>query len=314
MRYSLDEIETFLTVMELGTVTAAAARLNLSKSVVSKRISDFETALGAALFRRNAGRITATEAASRLAEKLRPALGDLNAAAESAAWGMDGATVLRGKLSICAPMTFGTMYLTPIIARFATLHPELELRVDYDDRARDLLHDGFDVGVRIGNMRDTALKARKICEDQIVPCANPDYLARYGTPLEAGDLRDHQVISYSHLADSRNWQFQQAGRSITGNVSGRITMNNGEAIREFVLAGLGLGVLPGFIVARELAEGRLVRILPDLAVRRVSISVVWPPVSPMPSKLRAFIDHMTDALGVNRPWSVPDFPGGTVKD
>ena len=157
MRYSLDDIETFLTVMELGTVTSAAARLNLSKSVISKRISDFEATVGAALFRRNAGRITPTEAGLRLAERLRPALGELVAASESVAWGMDGATPLRGTLAIAAPMSFGTMYLSPVLARFAAAHPGLEMRIDYDDRARDLSREGFDLGIRIGDARDGAL-------------------------------------------------------------------------------------------------------------------------------------------------------------
>ncbi|MDO5642915.1 MAG: LysR family transcriptional regulator, partial [Paracoccus sp. (in: a-proteobacteria)] len=148
MRYRLDEIETFLTVMDLGTVTAAATRLNLSKSVVSKRVSDFETVVGAALFRRNAGRITPTEAAHGLAGRLRPALAELIAAAESAAWGMDGAAPLQGSLSIAAPMSLGTMYLTPILARFAAAHPGLDLRIDYDDRTRDLAREGYDIGIR----------------------------------------------------------------------------------------------------------------------------------------------------------------------
>ena len=215
MRYDLDQIETFLTVLELGTVTAAAARLNLSKSVISKRITDFEAVIGAALFKRNAGRITPTEAAIRLAERLRPALSELVAATESAAWGMDGAASLRGSLAIAAPMTFGTMYLTPILARFAAAHPALELRVDYEDRLRDLTREGFDLGIRIGDARDGALKARKLCEARQIVVASPDYLARHGAPEKLADLRDHQVNSYSHLSDSALWQFRQGGRMIS---------------------------------------------------------------------------------------------------
>ncbi|WP_312529053.1 LysR family transcriptional regulator [Paracoccus sp. (in: a-proteobacteria)] len=304
MRYSLDEIETFLTVLELGTVTAAAERLNLSKSVVSKRISDFEAALGAALFRRNAGRITPTDAALSLAERLRPALSELTAAAESAAWSMDGGSALRGRLSISAPMSFGVMYLAPIIAEFATLHPELELRIDFDDRSRDLIHDGFDVAIRVGELRDTALMARKLCEDRVVAVASPAYLDRYGTPRDLDDLSGHPVISYSHLADTRMWSFPVGGRNVSPQVSGRISMNNGEAMRDFVVAGLGLGMLPGFIVAGEIAAGRLVPILTDLPGRALPISVVWPPVTPMPAKLRAFVDHLAFALSEAKPWKL----------
>lgn len=302
MRYSLDEIETFLTVMELGTVTAAAARLNLSKSVISKRISDFEMTVGAALFRRNAGRITPTEAALGLAERLRPALGELVAATESVAWGMDGAAPLRGTLAIAAPMSFGTLYLSPILARFAAAHPGLELRLDYDDRARDLSREGFDIGIRIGEARDGALKARKLCEARQVVVASPAYLNRHGSPRLPSDLRDHQVISYSHMPDSGLWQFIQGGRAVSPQVTGRLTLNNGEAMRDMTIAGLGLAMLPDFIVARALRDGVLVQVMPEIETRRLPVMAVWPPVSPMPGKLRMLIDHLAAELAGGAPW------------
>lgn len=296
MGYDLDDLETFLTVMELGTVTAAAARLNLSKSVVSKRISDLEATLGAALFRRNAGRITPTEAAQHLAERLRPALSELIAAAESTARDMDGMAPLRGSLSIAAPMSFGVMHLGPIIADFARANPQLAISVDYDDRSRDLAREGFDIGIRVGKVRDKALMQRKLCEDESVAVASPAYLERCGRPRTLGDLRDHQVIGYCHVPISQLWQFQDRDRFVSPLVAGRITMNNGEAIRCMAAAGLGLAMLPGFIAAPALADGSLERVLPDHPARRMPIVAVWPPVSPMPAKLRRFIDHLASAL------------------
>lgn len=302
MRYSLDEIETFLTVMELGTVTAAAARLNLSKSVISKRITDFEARVGAALFRRNAGRITPTEAAARLAERLRPALTELIAATESAGWEMDGAAPLIGSLAVAAPMSFGTLHLAPILGRFAAAHPGLSLRVDFDDRARDLVREGFDVGIRIGEARDGALMARKLCEDRQFVVASPGYLARAGTPETLADLADHQTIGYAHMADAQLWQFRQGGRVISPRVNGRLVLNNGEAMREMAIAGLGLAILPGFIVAPALADGRLRQVMAEKETRPLPIMAVWPPVSPMPAKLRALIDHLAAELAGGRPW------------
>lgn len=301
MRYDLNDLETFLTVLELGTVTAAAARLNLSKSVVSKRITDLESTLGAALFRRNAGRITPTEAALHLADRLRPALAELIAAAESTAWDMDGVAALRGSLSISAPMSFGILHLGPIIARFAQANPELEINVNYDDRTRDLAREGIDIGIRVGKSRDKALMQRKLCEDEAVAIASPAYLDAHGRPGAVLDLRDHDVISYSHAPNSQVWQFQERDRFVSPPVNSRITLNNGEAIRDMAIQGLGIAMLPSFIVARELQSGQLERVLPDLPTRTMPIVAVWPPVSPMPAKLRRFIDHVA-AEFKDPPW------------
>lgn len=300
MRYTLEEIETFLTVMELGTVTAAASRLNLSKSVVSKRIADLEVSLGAALFRRNAGRIVATDAAYPLADRLRSALSELRAAAESVAWTMDGPRVLRGRLKISLPMSFGRAYMGPVLTSFAADNPELELLIDYDDRSRDLAAEGIDVAIRIGKLRDTALKARKLCEDRMIACASPDYLARFGEPKTLDDLQAHQVIGYTNVANARAWELSGKGRAVA--LPSRITTNSGDAIRDFVIAGLGLAIVPGFIAAEAIADGRLVPVLTKLAPQRLQVSVVWPPVSPMPAKLRAFIDHIAKAFSQGFPW------------
>lgn len=302
MRYTLDEIETFLAVIELGTLTAAAARLNLAKSVVSKRVSDLERALGAALFRRQAGRITPTEAAERLAERLRPALAELSAATESAAWEMDGSIPLRGVLKISAPMTFGTHHLSVLIAGFAELHPELELRVDYDDRYHDLAQEGYDIGIRIGEVQDSALIRRKLCDDRMVVCASPEYLATHGTPEAAGELADHACIGYSNMANARFWQFTEGGRSLTPVARTRLTVNNGEAMRDLVARGLGIGMLPGFIAQPAIDRGHLVPLLIKWNTRALPIAAVWPPIRPVPAKLRAFIDFLAEELADGAPW------------
>lgn len=299
MRYTLDEIETFLAVMELGTITSAAARMNLSKSVISKRISDLEASLGAALFRRNAGRITPTEAAVMLDDRLRPALAELTYAAESAACGSAADDTLRGTLSIAAPMGFGTLYLSPIIAEFAAQHPELDLRIDYDDRARDLQREGFDIAIRIGHLRDTALMQRKLCEDEAIPCASPAYLDEHGRPAGIADLGKHQVIGYHHMSNAQLWQL---GKEVPPALQSRITLNNGEAMRDMAINGAGLAILPGFLADPAIASGKLERILPGLKTRSLPIVALWPPANPMSPKLRRFVDHLLIKLDGGRPW------------
>jgi len=299
MRYTLNEIETFLAVMQLGTITAAAARMNLSKSVVSKRISELERALCTALFHRNAGRITPTEAAVRLNDRLGPAMADLATAAEGAIEDSAPDHGLHGTLSITAPMTFGTLYLSPIIARFAARHPALDLRIDYDDRARDLLQCGYDVAVRIGHMRDKALIRRKICTDGTIACASPAYLDRHGRPSNLDEMSAHQVIGYQHMSNAQLWT---VGKGVAPVLKSRITLNNGEAMRDMAIEGLGLAILPGFIANPAIAQGKLERILPSLKTRSLPIVALWPPITPMPPKLRLFVDHLRSELGGTRPW------------
>lgn len=302
MRYSLDDIETFLTVMELGTITSTGARLNLSKSVVSKRISDFEANLGVALFRRNAGRIIPTEAAETLAERLRPALFELQAAAESISWRAEGIEVLRGDLSISAPMSFGTLHLSNMLADFAAQHPELKLRIDYDDRPRDLIREGFDLAIRIGHSPSESLISRKLCEDRSIPCAAPALLAKLPPLNTPEDLNGCPVIGYSHMSNADLWQFRHEGQLLHPSVIERASVNNGEAMATMAEAGLGLAMLPGFIAAPFLKAGRLQAILPDVQTRSLPIVAVWPPVTPMPAKLRSLIDMLRDRMAEGAPW------------
>lgn len=308
MDWRISDIQTFLAVLEAGSISGAAARADLSKSVVSKRISDFEAALGVPLFIRHAGRIAPTDSAHALAERLRPALAQLIAATESVT-GDDAP--LRGKLTVAAPMSFGVRHLGPVIAGFARAHPELAIVLDYDDQLTDLGRAGFDVGLRIEQMHDSTLIARRLCTDPQILVASPDYLARHGAVDEPGDLARHTAIGYLNARLSRIWPF---GGRIAPPPVGRITANNGEAMRDLAIGGLGLALLPLFIVHDALRDGRLVRLLPDLPQRELPISVVWPPVRPMPRKTRAFIDHLAGAFSTEAPWQRGIGPPESGKD
>lgn len=296
MGWSIAEIETFLSVLDAGSISGAAARADLSKSVVSKRISDFEAALGVPLFTRHAGRISPTDNAIGLAERLRPALRELIAATES----VTGPEVeLRGRLSIAAPMSFGIRHMGPVIAGFARAHPELEIVLDYGDQIVDLGRSGFDVGLRIGQLKDSNLMSRQLCVDPRVLVASPDYLAMRGPVSEAAELRRHETIGYMNARPSDIWSFSA---EVPPPETGRITANNGEAIRDMAIGGLGLALLPLFIVHDALADGRLVRVLPELEHPDLPITVVWPPVKPMPRKVRLFVDHLKNSFSGIPSW------------
>lgn len=294
MGWAISDIETFLAVLDAGSISGAATRADLSKSVISKRISDFESALGVPLFTRHAGRITPTDSALALAARLRPALAELIAATES----VTGAeSELRGRLSVAAPMSFGIRHLGPVIAGFARAHPGLEIVLDYDDQLTDLGRSGFDVGLRIGQLRDSTLMVRRLCSDPRALVASPDYLAQHGRIDDPRDLPRHELIGYRNARMSDLWPFGADAPPI-----GRVTANNGEAIRDMAIGGLGLALLPLFIVHDAIRDGRLVHILPELPQEPMPVSVVWPPVRPMPRKLRLFIDHVTNAFADSPPW------------
>lgn len=305
MKWTIEEIRTFLDVMETGTVSGAAARNNLSKSVVSKRITDLEAALGAALFQRHAGRITPTDTAEELAARLRPALVEMTHTLESAAWGMAG---LRGVLSITAPMTFGVRHLSSAMAEFARRHPDLEIVIDFDDRILDLVRGQFDLAIRIGQLPDSGLIARKLCEDPRVVCASPDYIARRGAPNDLADLAEHPAIGYLNVPSAQLWQFRDGkGDVVSVPMQGRVSVNNGVAGCDMAIAGLGVAMVPLFIAHEALADGRLVRLVEHMTPVPLPISLVWPPVKPMPMKLRTIIDYLAGVFEATPPWLAP-FP------
>lgn len=292
MNWRFDDIVTFLDVLETGGISLTAARLNLSKSVVSKRISDLEQALGLALFQRSPRKLIATEEALAFAARVRPLVRDLMEAADSAAMRQSG---LKGRLRIAAPMSFGTMYLSRIIADFASAHTTLEIAVDFDDRLTDIVQHGFDVGVRIGTLRDTSLIGRKLCSDPRVVCCSPSYAATHGVPHAIEELPRFDCLDYANVHAGQIWQFQNpngAGPPVSATIHSRIVANNGEAMRDMAIAGLGLVLLPMFICAEALRDGRLIAIELDAKPQVYTIHAVYPPTRHVPAKVRAFVDHL----------------------
>ena len=296
MRYKLDDIATFVQAVEAGSLSAAARRLGLSKSVVSKRVGDLEAALGAALLQRTPRRVVPTDAGTAYYQRARAILAELDHAAEAAA-GPTGA--LRGSLRIAAPMSFGQVHLGPALFPLAQRHPELELAIDLDDRFVDLVGEGYDLGIRIGRLADSTLVARKLTTSRILLCASPDYLARAGTPRTIDDLAGHAHIGYANrpaatlpMADG---PMRPLGRP-------RLLVNNGELAREAALAGLGLAVLPSFIAAEALRAGRLVPVLCQAPLAHAAVSAILPPTRHRSAKVRAVLDHLAACWRDPPPW------------
>jgi DNA-binding transcriptional LysR family regulator len=289
----LDGITTFVTVVEAGSISEAARRLRLPKSVVSDRLAELERRLGASLVHRSTRNLTLTEdgaafleRASRIAREVEEAAADMAA--------RRGALV--GPLRISAPVTFGRMHLGPAIYPFLARHPAIELTLDLDDRRVDATADGYDAVVRHGPVEDSRLMAWLLAPSRRVLVASPDYLARHGTPKSPADLHGHRGIFYTNRGVA-DWRF--SGPHGTGNVRGRaaLRVNNGDLIRDAALAGIGIALLPIFVAGAEIEAGRLQVV--DIGVQPEAefIYVAHPEGRRPSAKLRAFADCLREAFG-----------------
>jgi DNA-binding transcriptional LysR family regulator len=302
MRWRFDDLITFLSVVESGSVTSAAARLNVAKSVISKRIGDLETALGVQLFRRSTRNVKPTEAGLSFYEQVAPLIRALHETTERVS---ERAETLSGRLRLTAPVSFGTMFLGPAIAQFAKRHPELDLAVDYDDRPVDLTEGGYDLGVRMGDLKDSSFKARKLCDCARIVCCSPDYAQRHGLPESVADLARHTSVDYAYVRTSSLWQFDTevgGAKAISVMMRSRIVANNFEAMRDMAVAGLGLVLLPEFLAAGPLGTGALISALPHATPRPYMISAVYPHTNHVSTKVRALIDYLVGAFSPSLPW------------
>ncbi len=296
-------IETFVRVAETRSFSEAARRLRIAKSAVSRQVSALEAELGARLFHRTTRSLHLTEAGRAYFERASRILSDLDDA-DRAVSRLQAAP--RGRLRISAPMSFGFLHLTPALADFLRLHPEVEMDVAMNDRVVDLVNEGFDVAVRIGILEDSSLIARRLAPARRAICASPDYLATRGAPRTPDDLKSHSCLVNSNLPAGREWRLtgpEGAVRPI--GVNGPLSVNNGDAMRVAALRGLGLASLPTFIVGADLKSGALVSVLDEFIPQDLTISAVYPHTRHLSPTVRAFVDFLAERFGPNLPyWDV----------
>ncbi len=313
MTHRHDDILAFLEVVKAGSFTAAGARLAVAKSVISDRVRNLENALGVELLRRTTRRVTPTERGQDFFDRMLPLVQAMTEAVDAAS---DAEGPLTGRLRMTAPISFGMEYLTPVITEFARQHAALEIALDFDDRAVDILGQGYDLALRIGRLSDSALMARKLCDSDRVVCCSPGYARQHGRPQSIDDLVNHATIDYANAHASRLWSFapdKPTGTPRMVETRSRIVVNNGEAMRDMAIAGLGIIVLPRFIVAKALQSGELIDALPDARPVPDAIYAVYPPARHMPRKLRAMIDHLTASFAGTPPWLAPPSKPATKK-
>lgn len=295
---SIGDIPVFVAVAECNGFAAAARRLGVSKSAVSKRITSLERRLGAQLFHRSTRSISITEAGERFLEHAAQAL-EAAQEAENSVLALNGSP--KGRLKVSVPMSFGLLHVAPLIADFLAAYPEIEVDLLMDDHFVDIVSEGIDVAIRGGSMNDSSLIARKIAPIRNMLFAAPSYVEQYGHPTSIEDLVNHNCLQYSLTRDFQEWVFETKKGTRSVPVTGSYRVNNGEALRQAVVDGAGIGRLPTFVAGPYFADRCLVRVLPQYEMPTQSLFAVFPERRHLPNKVRLFLDFIVDRIGGDFP-------------
>lgn len=301
MRHRLDEIEAFLLVVDAASFSAAARRLRLSKSAVSKRVSDLEEELGTELLRRSSRKVVATDKGMQFYRRMRPILEQFELATAE----LGDHSQVRGRLSISAPVCLGALYLAPMLFAFLARHPQLELALELEDRLSGFLSEGYDLAVCIGPLPDSSLIARKLATSHRVVCCSPGYARHNGLPASPADLAGHPCIGQPHANSGQPWLFEAdrpGAKPHAIPVRTRFTVNNAVAARQAAIAGLGIALLPRYVAAEALGAGTLLDALPEARPLADEIYTVFPHTRYLPRKVRAAVDYLVAEFAGVPPW------------
>lgn len=288
-----EDFQFFIRVADLGSISKAAQDTNISVSVASQKLQRLEQNLQLRLFHRTTRKLTLTDEGRVLLEHGRHWIADFIHLQESLKL---KDRPLTGTLRITTSATFGTKVLMTVIAEFALLHPELKIHLDLNDQNIDLIQQGMDLAIRIGQLKSSSLIAKRLSTNQRLLCASPAYLQQYGVPTTLSDLKLHRCILQQHghgLTDQ--WHLINAeGQVEQVHVEGYFATNSGEGVRQAALAGLGISNHSIWHVAEDLASGRLVQILPDYPVETTAVYAVFPHRELIAPKVQRFLDYLVD--------------------
>jgi DNA-binding transcriptional LysR family regulator len=289
-----EALAIFAKVVELQSFAAAATELTLSKATVSKAVSRLEDRLGARLFNRTSRRLALTDAGRTLAIKAAQLLAD-GEALESEALAQSATP--RGLVRLAAPMTYGTGTIAPLLPEFLARYPEVSIDLNLSDATVDLIGEGFDAAVRIASLPDSSLIARRLRAVKRHIVAAPSYFARHGRPTHPSELAEHKCFGYTYLSTPGVWHFTNAsGELVSVRPNGPLHVNNGDAVMPALIAGLGIGGLPDFIVDDAIARGDLETALDDWSQTLSGVYLVTPPGGPRPARVEVLLDFLAEKL------------------
>ncbi|AHD14290.1 LysR family transcriptional regulator [Pseudomonas sp. FGI182] len=295
-----DELATLLALHEQGSFAAAGRQLERHPTVLSKRLSALEVRLGIRLVERSTRQLRFTDEGERLVAKVREANRLIAEAEQEAA---EGAATVRGRLRLALPAAMGRRWLSGMLADFVLAYPQVMVEAEYADRFVDLIGEGFDAAIRIGELADNRLVARKLCDHLRILCASPEYLARHGALGQPEDLAGHNCLSFSGLRSFPEWRLMSGGRQVSVKVAGSLRSNDNEALLEAARRGVGILAGGDWLMGEDLAAGRLVRVLPQWQLDvAAGIYLVRPTARLNTAALVAFKAWLEARFEAGAPW------------
>lgn len=285
-----ENMQTFSHVVETGSISRAADRLGVAKSAVSRRLKELEKHLGVELFHRTTRQMNLTDTGRAFYHQTTRILDDVLEAelATSQAHG-----TLKGNLKIALPASFGLKHMTPVINDFLKEHPNIEFDLDFNDREIDLIQEGFDLAIRIANLPDSSLIARRFAPINTVMCASPEYLKQMGTPQSPDELINHQCLVYSLLRDFEYWHLtDNNGKQIKAKVRPYLKASTGEFIRDTAIEGHGIILIPTFIAYEAIERGLLVPVLQKYQTHQINAYAIYPQTRHLSQRVRTFVDFI----------------------
>ena len=297
----LKQIETFVAAATRGSLTAAAAAAGVAPAMIGRRIDALEERLGVKLLLRTTRRITLTHEGSSFLEDCQRLLADLANAEASVS---EGGVKASGHLRITAPAGFGRRHVAPLVPAFIARHPDVSVSLNLSDRVVDIVNEGFDCAVRVGDLADSSLISVRLADNRRLCVAAPAYLKRAGTPKEPADLSRHECLTLSSDASqTRGWAFEVEGQLTHLRPSGRLDCSDGQVLHDWCLAGLGIAWRSTWEVEREVADGRLVVVLQDFAAPANGIYAVFPQRKHLPLRVRLWLDFLKHSYGDAGYWA-----------
>lgn len=296
LRANLNEIFVFMAVVDAGSFVAGGQAMGLTRSAAGKAVTRLEDGLGVRLLNRTTRTLSLTDEGRVFYDRGLQILASIDDAEASMA-GRAGTP--RGILRLTVPDAFGRLVILPLLKKYLETWSEIQVEVSFTDRLADIVEEGFDLAIRIGEANtDSRLVSRVVAKYKAVLCASPSYIAEHGELLDVDALAGHDCLIFSSRTRRQSWRIRgDEGLWVKAEGRSRLRLDSGEAIRDAAIAGLGIGFLPDFLIAEDLAAGRLQQVLPNLAFDEVKIVAIYPTRRLLESRVRRFIDLMVEELG-----------------